>query len=190
MKICSVGNCGRQVIAKGYCPKHYDCQKKYGSPEPRRKTENGAGRRFVEASTAHTSDECLIWPFPHSGYPEVKVNGKRIRAHRYMCLLVHGEPPEGKPEAAHSCGNGHLGCVNPNHIRWLSPSENQLERKLHGTSNHGERNGRRKIDAETALQIRNDRRSIKAIAEEFGLSRGNIWLIKTGRSWPDLGQAA
>ena len=183
MKLCSVEGCERKLLAKGMCSSHYDRFRKYGTTEPKRMTERGAGRRFVEDNVGHASQECLFWPFPTCGYPEVSVDGKRIRAHRYMCILKHGEPNLPALEAAHSCGQGHKGCVNPNHIRWLTPSENQLERRKHGTSNAGDRNGRRKINSLIAEQIRNDARSPKEIAAEFGITRASVWVIKTGRAW-------
>ena len=44
-----------------------------------------------------------------------------------MCVLAHGEPPEARYQAAHSCNNGHLGCVNPNHLSWKTPRGNTID---------------------------------------------------------------
>lgn len=33
-----------------------------------------------------------------------------------MCELVYGKPPMPKHQAAHNCGKGNLGCINPKHL--------------------------------------------------------------------------
>ena len=55
--------------------------------------------------------DCLIWPFGDKDHPVVWWNGISHTAHMIVCLLAHGEPPEGKPYALHMCGNTR--CVNP-----------------------------------------------------------------------------
>lgn len=90
-------------------------------------------REWVLAILAYDGDDCLSWPYAKdkNGYGLGEMGGKLRRAHRYICSLVNGEPPTSKHEAAHSCGNGHLGCVNPNHLRWATTLENQRERWEH-----------------------------------------------------------
>lgn len=51
-----------------------------------------------------------------------------------MCQKAHGDPPSPKHDAAHSCGRGHEGCVNPNHLSWKTKKQNQADRITHGTS--------------------------------------------------------
>lgn len=79
--------------------------------------------------------ECLIWPFGRrwNGYGQVGINRKIGYPHRYMCELVNGPPPTLKHVAAHSCHNGHSGCVHPRHLSWITPRENLLQRREAGT---------------------------------------------------------
>lgn len=46
---------------------------------------------------------------------------------RHMCKLKNGDPPTPDHEAAHSCGNGKHGCINPNHLRWATDAENMAD---------------------------------------------------------------
>lgn len=95
----------------------------------------GLGIKWMREHVAHEGDECLIWPIGRyaNGYGAMSLDGVSYYAHRYMCELAHGPAPTGH-EAAHSCGNGHGGCVNPQHLSWKTPSENQRDRNAHGTN--------------------------------------------------------
>ena len=83
----------------------------------------------------HTDEGCLLWPGTRNwnGYGTLGVEGKLCYAHRVMCELVNGPPPTPKHVSAHSCHNGHGGCVHPQHVSWKTPRENLLERKAAGT---------------------------------------------------------
>jgi hypothetical protein len=95
-------------------------------------------RDWLLRNVGHVGDDCLIWPYSRDrhGYGQIGVKGKVQRTHRVMCGLAHGAPPSPDCHAAHSCGNGHLGCVNPKHLFWATPSQNQYDRREHGTVNH------------------------------------------------------
>lgn len=93
----------------------------------------GPGVTFLRENIKYLGDNCLLWPFVRClGYGLLRYRGKQYRAHRFMCVLAHGEPPTSKHQAAHSCGNGY--CVNPRHLSWKTNGENQLDRRRHGTT--------------------------------------------------------
>src|SRR5258708_608706 len=108
------------------------------------------GLAFLLKSLSHEGEECLIWPFSccTAGYGNFMANKKRGLAHREMCRMAHGEPPTPDHHAAHSCGNRR--CINPRHISWKTQSDNQLDRRQHGTV----KRTYTKITAEQAAQIR------------------------------------
>lgn len=89
--------------------------------------------RWIEDHLYYGRDYCLIWPFfqTRSGYAEIKRDGKNVYVHRFMCQLVHGDPPTPQHQAVHLCHRGRMGCVNPRHLAWKTPSENSRERKPH-----------------------------------------------------------
>ena len=94
----------------------------------------GGGYGWLVAHKDHAGDGCLIWPLgcDQEGRGQVCVgNGKVRKAHRVMCEMVNGPCPPGH-QAAHECGNGHLGCVHPKHLKWKTQSANTLDRVRHG----------------------------------------------------------
>src|SRR6185312_60585 len=79
----------------------------------------GLLKQWIRAHLNYPHKEwCLLWPFSRNQGGYANVGRKSTLVHRIMCEYMHGEPPDGKPEAAHECGKGYLGCVNPHHIVW------------------------------------------------------------------------
>lgn len=136
----------------------------------------------------HKSDDCLFWPFYRNGlhgYPYLGCKGRVRRAHRVMCELAHGPAPTPQHQAAHSCGNGKNGCVNPRHVAWKTASENMLDKRKHGTvaKNYWGRRG--KITFEDAERIRSLAGSMTQVelGEMFGLGETSIRHILSGKLW-------
>ena len=119
------------------------------------------------------------------------LNGKRMGAHVAMCMLAHGERPSSTHYAAHSCGKGHLGCVNPRHVRWATPLENAMDRIEHGTSRRGEAHYGSKLTESGAREIRALRgiETQESLAKRFGISRTGVSGVQNGHSWSWLDQA-
>lgn len=188
-RICSVANCGKRHFSKNYCRSHYDRWTRHGDPLAG-KAANGELRKWLEANSSFSGDECLIWPHGRgrSGYGLVTIAGQGILAHRYMCELEHGPAPNPKLDAAHSCGNGHLGCVNPKHLRWATRSENVEDAIEHGTFPIGEAAPAAKL---TEIEVRAIRslqgvHLQETIAQKFGVSRRTISDIHRRMTWRRL----
>jgi hypothetical protein len=188
---CSINGCGRPVLARGFCNAHYLRQKrKYPERmnDPLR-TPYGEPKRWILDHVEHRGDDCLIWPFARlpSGYGTIEWGGKTVTAHRQMCKLAHGEPPTTKHQSAHSCGNGFGGCVHPQHLRWATSSENQMDKLAHGKDTRGERNAAHKLTVADVLYIRKTYRpgvvTLKSLADKFGLNKTCVHKIVKGESW-------
>jgi len=147
----------------------------------------GRGYKWLIDNASHANNDCLIWPYTCDtrGYGQVGYRGKVLRASRLMCQIAHGDPPTEKHQAAHSCGNGAKGCVNPRHLSWKTNSENQYDRRRHGT--HGGSLGyvHTKLTPEKVRQIRALRgiETQKDLARKFGVSDATIRGVQTGRWW-------
>jgi len=189
-KTCAVDGCnGNSALkhgCKGLCPMHYKRLLRHGDPTKGR-TPNGAKEAFLLAYASHQGEECLIWPFPRKsdGRAYVRWQGVGTYAARVMCILAHGDAPPGL-DAAHTCGKGHEGCVNPKHLRWSDKSANQMDRVEHGTSNRGIRNGHAKLcesDVRAIREMDKNGQANKSIAEIYGVSRATIQDIVSRRNW-------
>lgn len=141
---------------------------------------------FLRAHVGFNEIRCLPWPYRcvPSGYGLAVVGGVQKRASRWMCILVHGEPPFHRAEAAHSCGNA--SCVNPTHLRWATPRENAADKNTHGTVVRGERNGRTSLSDADIIEIRNAPPDLGALMKKFGVSKGCISKIRSGSRWSHI----
>lgn len=156
---------------------------------------NGAGIAFIRAHVADDDGPCLTWPLfidRVNGHGTVSYCGKLYKAHRYMCELAHGAPPTPDHEAAHSCGKGHEGCIHPKHLSWATHSENQLDRRKHGTN---KKKGDHKfvVTPEIAAEIRtlyDGKMPIIYIAAKFSISRSTVYYWLRYREELGFGKAA
>jgi hypothetical protein len=134
----------------------------------------------------YDGEDCLIWPFSkdNRGYAQLAYKGKVRRGHRVICEFVNGPPPTRLHQAAHNCGKGNLGCVHPKHVEWKTATENQLDRRRHGT--HGCGAGKRgSVTPEQVREIRALKGELtqRALAERYGISDATVRGIQTGRWW-------
>ena len=90
----------------------------------------------VEAFAARTElqGDCLIWTGAtrHGGYGQLKVDGRKIAAHRYAFERENGPIPEGMV-VDHICHN--RACCAVSHLRLATSAQNAQNRSgsAHGT---------------------------------------------------------
>jgi hypothetical protein len=82
-------------------------------------------KQFVEGAKSVRQPDCIFVPGAINGRPKtVRFLGRTISAARYMALLTLGAPRHDDAVVRHLCGNGHLSCVNPDHLEWGSAADN------------------------------------------------------------------
>jgi hypothetical protein len=188
VKLCSIDKCGKPVVGRGWCRKHYSRWHRNGSPEAITKAPPGSGIKWLhEVALTYKEDDCLTWPYYTDKYGRsiVHSDGKLHYGSRLVCELVHGDPPSPAHIAAHNCGNGHLACVNPKHIRWATKQENSDDMIAHGTRQRGEATPAAKLTANQVREIRTLASSMTQmdLAARYGVGREAISKIVTGRRW-------
>lgn len=193
---CSIDGCDKPMLARGWCSKHWTRWQRHGDPLGGGTPKDGSVRRyFFDVVVPYAGDDCLIWPFGRDsyGYGRIELGEGSALVHRRACEEVHGAPPE-EPDiqAAHNCGNGHLGCCNPKHLRWATRYDNSMDRIKHGTHNRGERHMMAKLTVDQVLEIRKLQGSVgrAELAERFSVSTWNIDSIHKRTSWFWLAEAA
>ena len=183
---CTVTGCHRKHWAKGYCSAHYQRVRKGEDLNTPIEAGKGDRLRWLKAHLEYAGAACLVWPFSSdpSGYGSGYYAGRKIGAHRLMCVLAHGEPPVGNSQAAHSCGN--KSCVNPKHLRWATGAQNADDKRRHGTMPYGERvhSSRMTVaDVRRAKAMRSDGASYQKISELIGVSRSTVSRACKGETW-------
>lgn len=131
--------------------------------------------------------DCILWPMSvgSHGYPQVSWEGKNRTGHRLACEWTYGPPPTESHQAAHSCGVRK--CVNPEHLRWATASENQADRVQHGTANRGEKCGAAKLNEKQVEEIR--RRYSEGgilqreLATEFSVTQPTVSRVLSKTAW-------
>ena len=134
-------------------------------------------------SAKDAGDDCVIWKFHvnNSGYGTLRINNKTVYAHRISLELHSGVVPKEGQQACHSCNNRL--CINPSHLRWGSRVENMADARKHGTLAIGERVGGSKLTTPQVIEIKKDKRSLREVASEYGVSIGTVCDIRKKRTW-------
>lgn len=184
---CIIEGCAKPIInRRGWCSSHYHRWLNHGDPLGGR-APDGSGVAFIKSITNENIDDCLFWPFGKNsqGYGIVTWENRKSLAHRVVCELFHGPSPQEGMYARHLCGNGHLGCCNPQHLAWGTPTENRADAKGHGVVPCGENHVRNKLTENDVRRIRSlvGKKTQFELADMFGVTRSGIQSILRGKSW-------
>jgi hypothetical protein len=107
--------------------------------------------------------------------------------HILVCTTFRGPRPSSEYEVRHL--NGRNEDCRLENVIWGTASENQLDRRRHGTSPQGENHPKAIVTEEQVRDIREllaAGYTTVAIAKRFGVNRYLISDIKRGRSWSYL----
>ncbi|QPR39580.1 HNH endonuclease signature motif containing protein [Brevibacterium casei] len=124
---CSIDGCDGSHLARGWCNKHYQRWRKYGSPTIDLSPDAKAART-LEARSKITADSCILWMgyIARNGYGYMSFRGIRTEVHRVAWTLANGPIPTGM-EIDHRCWN--RACMNVDHLRLVTTSQNHQHRQ-------------------------------------------------------------
>jgi len=127
-KYCGFEGCERNYYLKGLCRSHYKQLAKGAELRPIRATGRPPGSKHgtIEEffwARVNRGEGCWAWTGKKSilGYGQIKYEGRTIQAHRFSYEL-HVEPIREGGVIDHLCHNAN--CVNPDHLRVASHSQN------------------------------------------------------------------
>jgi hypothetical protein len=132
---------------------------------------------------------CHLWLGacnPSRGYGVIRVGGRQGRTltvHRLAYQIYVGEIPEGK-QVLHRCDV--RSCVNPQHLFLGDNAINVADKVAKKRHRWGERMPMAKLKEYQVLQILDDHRFYREIAEDYGVDRRTIGDIKAHKRWKYL----
>jgi hypothetical protein len=166
---CAVDGCDKQAKLRIWCVAHYQRWLRHGDPLAGAPSMpwGEAQRYYREVVIPYQGDECLFWPFTRRDFTYARMwhEGRMQYVSRLICEEENGPPPSPLHQAAHNCGNGHLGCVARKHMRWATPKENNDDRIIHGTIAFSAR----RLREDDLRKIRASNDSTARIAQQLGL---------------------
>lgn len=190
MKTCTISGCDRPRLARGWCRAHYERWRRNGAPtggSGAKGVSAGSPQEFFRRALAYDGTECLIWPFARTdnGYAQMTWQGHRARVARLVCEEMHGSPPSPEHQAAHNCGNGHMGCIAKRHLRWALPVDNTADKVTHGTQLRGEQMPSSVLTEADVRAIRALRGAVSqaTLAKRYGVHQVTISEVQTRKTW-------
>lgn len=123
-------------------------------------------------------------PIGKRGYPtiDLKRSGARrtFTVHTLVLTAFVGPRPEG-----HECRhlNGDRADSRLTNLAWGTPTENDEDRRRHGTFVQGEKHGAAKLTDDQVREIRNSMEKQATIAQRHGITQSLVSMIKSGKRW-------
>lgn len=148
------------------------------------------GAPFEERYMPVTETGCWLWlgSCSKAGYGTLNLGGGKYGlAHRVSYERHNGPIPDGL-HVCHMCDTPQ--CVNPKHMFLGTPADNMADAAKKGRAKgpvgktHGALNGNSRLTDEQATAIKyGPRKSLRALAAQFGVGRSSVKRILDGQTW-------
>lgn len=146
----------------------------------------GPWGRFFEKVLAESVSGCWNWTgaLYDQGYGRFYLDGKIVPAHRYSWQIHFYEKVPDHLVVRHKCDNPR--CVNPLHLELGTHADNVADMDARGRRCSGQNQPYARLRNEWVRAIRNDTRSHRVIAADYGVSHRTIGKIKNREKWANL----
>jgi len=131
--------------------------------------------------------DCWVWQKQKDkdGYGTMRLKGRSsVKAHRFAYSVFVGPLEPGKM-VCHKCDTP--SCVNPDHLFLGTALENKRDCVDKNRHLRGERHHKAKLSEADVLNIRNSDISGAELARRYGVTKENIYAIKSGKIWREVG---
>jgi hypothetical protein len=144
--------------------------------------------RFLRRLIIGDEDDCWLWTGATNdkGYGQVYNVDRLVYTHRLAYQFAHGVELKSNQIVRHTCDTP--SCCNPKHLILGTKKDNSddMYRRGRNVNVVGERNGKSKLTAVQAVQIKEMLKmgiSIRKIADAYGVTHGAIQAISSGKTW-------
>ena len=156
----------------------------------------GSWAEFLRLAALET-DDCVLWPYAKAGQGRYGLTyqpgGVKTYTHRHALIVRGTLPPTPdhryvihEPVVCHQPL-----CLNYRHLRWGTPTENNLDRRRDGTSPDGERNPMSRLTSADAREVHAlwaEGVPQRQLAHRFGVHVMTINRLLRGESWKSFSQ--
>jgi hypothetical protein len=150
---------------------------------PRPKTIAETWER-LQREAIHNEKDCVlvVKGYPIGiGYRACRADNKSWYVHHLADYIARGSPKVGTV-LLHSCDNPN--CINPNHIIRGTHADNVADKVSKRRHDYGVRHYRSRLTITQVREIRaNNTDTYAEMSHRYGISKGGIHNIKSGRSW-------
>lgn len=149
-------------------------------------------QRFFSFVSIPSLTDCWLWQgvvtTQNKRYGRFTLNRQKHLAHRISWVMWNKQDIPEDMFVLHRCDIP--SCVNPAHLFLGTLSDNALDRESkgrgHKCSPKGEDHWRSRLSIEDVLAIRAAETTGNELAQQYGVSRGQIYAIRGGRAWQHL----
>jgi hypothetical protein len=187
MSECSIDGCNRSAKTRGYCNTHYLRWWKKGSATAEVQLRAPDHIRFWnKVERTDDPDECWHWKIKKGLNAYGQFRSKElgpVGAHRFAFYMANGFLPV---EVMHTCDV--RSCVNPNHLRAGTRSENMQDMNAKGRGNYtsrkrGAEHHGAKLTEDDIRLIRSTEGNTSELARKYGVCRTHIQAIRRRIIW-------
>lgn len=190
-RMCSIPGCGKGAWARDMCTRHYDANRRHGSPYaeiPTKLVRMTPEERFW--SLVVKGPDCWGWNGHTSkGYGILTVGRYRQgKAHRFSYELHNGPIPDGM-FVCHRCDDPL--CTKPDHLFLGTTQDNTADmvskgRQARNTGRIGINHGMAKLSEEAAREILHSTGVARIMAKRFNVSESTVYMIRGRHIWKHI----
>lgn len=171
IQVCQVNGCTLPRHGRLFCRSHW---RSLCKTEP-----------FENKYIVNQENGCWEWnrTIDVRGYGVIRVNGKKIKAHRLSYELKNGKIPDGL-FVCHKCDNPR--CVNPGHLFVGTTQENTADRNRKNRQMRGVKHWCAKLTDDIVREIRSKNMTSKEAFDVYGVNKGIFYNIRWRKTWKHI----